>query len=79
MVSIAEINNPIHARIDYDNVVDIRAKASACHASQGGKEQARGIQKWLQKLFRSTELFMQAYPVPSNRKIAADLFVGIKS
>ena len=78
MVSIAEINYPIHARIDYANVVDIRAKASACHASQGGKEQARGIQKWLQKAFRSTELFMQAYPVPSNRKIAADLFVGIK-
>ncbi len=77
MVEIADINYPIHARINYADVVDIRDKASACHASQGGKEIAGGIQKWMRKFFQSTELFMQAYPVPTTKKPITDLFTGI--
>ncbi len=79
MVKIADVNYPIHAKINYADVVDIRDRASACHASQGGKEIAGGIQKWLRKIFQSTELFMQAYPVPTSRKPISDLFVGIES
>ncbi len=77
MVAIVNQNFPIHARINYREVSDLRDRASACHESQGGKEMAKGTQKWLQRFFQSTELFMLAYPAPEKNTNLRDLFAGL--
>lgn len=77
MVAIANQKFPIHARINYREVSDLRDRASACHESQGGKEMAKGVQKWLQRFFQSTELFMLAYPAPDKNPKLRDLFSGL--
>lgn len=77
LVSIASEEFPIHAEINFGEVVDKRNAASACHASQGGREMSKGPQRWLEKLFRSTELFTQAYPVPASKRKINDLFAGL--
>ncbi len=77
LVSIAADEFPIHTVIDFRPVVDIRNAASACHASQGGKEMVSGVQKLLQKLFRSEESYMQAYPDPDPHRKTRDLFSDI--
>jgi N-acetyl-1-D-myo-inositol-2-amino-2-deoxy-alpha-D-glucopyranoside deacetylase len=77
LAAIAKEDFPIHARIDYHSVVEQRTAASYCHASQGGKEMATGIQKILQRLFQADELFMQAYPSPAPKQAVRDLFSGV--
>ena len=77
LVSIASENFPVHARIDYSSVKEIRDKASACHVSQGGAQVATGIQAWLRKLFQTRELFMQVYPEPGKDLRRSDLFEGV--
>lgn len=77
LVSIAAEEFPINAEINFKLVADRRDAASACHASQGGKEMASGMQKMLQNLFRSNELFMQAYPDTAPIHPVKDLFTGI--
>jgi N-acetyl-1-D-myo-inositol-2-amino-2-deoxy-alpha-D-glucopyranoside deacetylase len=77
LASIAKENFPINVRIDYHSVAEKRTAASICHASQGGQEMASGIQKILQRLFQSDELFMQAYPSPVTKHAVRDLFSGI--
>jgi LmbE family N-acetylglucosaminyl deacetylase len=77
MLSIADVNYPIHARIKYGEVMDLRDQASACHASQGGREMSNGVNKWLRRIFSATELFIQAYPVPAKGKSVKDLFAGV--
>lgn len=78
MVAIASQNFPIHAKINYHEVADLRDQASACHESQGGREMAKGVQKWLQRLFQTTELFMLAYPQPVKKQVMYDLFSGLQ-
>jgi LmbE family N-acetylglucosaminyl deacetylase len=77
LVSIASENFPVHARIDYSSVKDVRDKAAACHVSQGGAQVATGIQAWLRKLFQTRELFMQFYPEPVKALKRTDLFEGV--
>ncbi len=74
MKSIAEVNFPTHAKIDISSVQNIKAAASACHASQGGVGMRRGLMGVFIKLFGEYEEYMQAYPeVPTNWKIKKDL------
>jgi hypothetical protein len=61
LVSIAEVDFPTHARIDYRPVKDIREEAMRCHASQGGMEMNQGFRGLVTRLFGGhTETFMQA-------------------
>lgn len=78
LLSIAREHFPIHGRIDYGSVREIRDRAARCHISQGGAEVATGVQAWLRHLFQKKELFMQAYPAPRGRIKLRDLFSGIK-
>jgi LmbE family N-acetylglucosaminyl deacetylase len=74
LAAIAEVNFPVHARIDYRSVVDKRDEASACHASQGGSRTGGGILGPVRKLIAMYENFMQAYPEPKTGVIKRDLF-----
>jgi len=59
---LAEVDFPIHVRLNIREVADIKAKAGECHASQGGLQMRRGIQGFLTRLFGESEDFMQAHP-----------------
>jgi len=74
--SIAEVDFPIHAIIDYRLVADIRDDASRCHASQAGGSLTGGIFGPLRRIFAAKELYMRAVPEP-NGKVERDLFEGI--
>jgi LmbE family N-acetylglucosaminyl deacetylase len=76
LASIAEVDFPTHAIIDYRAVADIRDRASRCHASQGGSSLTGGLFGPIRRYFASKELYMQAYPEP-NGKVERDLFAGV--
>lgn len=80
LVSIAEVRFPVHARIDYRPVAQVRDEASACHESQGsgGAMLNRPLQA-LRRTLLSYETFMRAYPPAlPGEPIENDLFAGIK-
>lgn len=79
MVSIAKEKFPTHVRINYSAVADIRAKAAACHASQGGGTHNSGIRALLSHLTdRKQETFMQAFPLIMGKvNVQKDLFHGL--
>lgn len=81
LVSIAEVRFPVHARIDYRPVAQVRDEASACHESQGsgGAMLNRPLQA-LRRTLLSYETFMRAYPpVMPGEPIESDLFAGVKN
>jgi LmbE family N-acetylglucosaminyl deacetylase len=74
MKSLAEVDFPVHARISISSVAGIKAAASACHASQGGKTMRGGLMGIITRLIPEKEDFMQAYPpVPAGAKMKNDL------
>lgn len=74
MKSLAEVNFPTHARIDIRSVVQVKAQASACHASQGGVGMRQGIMGLFTRIVGESENYMQAYPpVTPNAKVKDDL------
>ncbi len=78
LTAIAKSRFPTHAQIDTRPYAHLQDKASACHASQGGREMSSGIQSWLSHLFRRKDTFMRDYPVPSpGEPIEKDLFQGL--
>jgi LmbE family N-acetylglucosaminyl deacetylase len=78
LVSIAEISFPVHARINYRRVAQIRDTASACHASQGGGMIGGPVLTRFRRWFASSETFMQAIPKPDkNGRRVNDLFAGV--
>src|ERR1044071_3567721 len=74
---LAEVDFPVHARVDISPVSEIKREASRQHASQGGSQMRRGWMGFLTKLIGEREEFMRAYPpVPDGRfKISSDLFI----
>ncbi|MBL8076782.1 MAG: PIG-L family deacetylase [Anaerolineales bacterium] len=75
---LAEVTFPIHVRLDTRSVSEMKTRASACHASQGGMQMRRGLMGFVTRLFGEREDYMQAYPpVPANAKKRYDLFEGI--
>ncbi|RPJ51303.1 MAG: GlcNAc-PI de-N-acetylase [Chloroflexi bacterium] len=79
LVSITEVRFPIHARIDYRPVAQVRDDASACHASQGGGRLIGGpVLARFRRWFASSETFMRAYPEPQpDSPVERDLFAGV--
>ncbi|MCS7010289.1 MAG: PIG-L family deacetylase [Anaerolineales bacterium] len=75
LVSIAEVNFPVHARINIRPVWTKKEQASACHSSQGGRSNARGWRGLLARLFAGEETFMRAYPPVEGKRIIRDLFL----
>jgi LmbE family N-acetylglucosaminyl deacetylase len=76
LVEIAKADFPVHARIDIRSVVEIRAQASACHASQGGQAGGR-IARLLARLVGGRETFMRAHPPAPPGLRERDLFEGL--
>lgn len=74
---LAEVDFPVHARLDVSSVSEIKKQAGAQHASQGGVGMRQGISGVLTRLFGEREEFMRAYPPVENGryKIAKDLFL----
>ncbi|NJN79390.1 MAG: GlcNAc-PI de-N-acetylase [Anaerolineales bacterium] len=75
---LAEVDFPLHVRLNVNSVAEIKRHASEQHASQGGKNMRRGVFGIFSKIFGEREDFMQAYPpVNENFKRKNDLFDGI--
>lgn len=74
---LAEVEFPIHVRLDITPVADIKYEAGRQHASQGGSQMRRGWMGWMTRLLGEREEFMRAYPRVENgrHKIANDLFM----
>ena len=71
---LAEVDFPIHARLDTRQVAAIKREAGAQHASQGGG-QTSGWMTVLSRILGQNEAFMRAYPpVNGRQKIGTDLF-----
>ena len=77
IASLAEVDFPINARINFKSVSRIKDEASACHASQGG-DNGLSVGNSLRKLFFSSEMYMRAYPPPVPGVTERDLFEGIE-
>lgn len=81
MKELAEITFPIHVRLNTNSVSEMKTKASACHASQGGMQMRRGLWGLASRLFGEHEDYMQAYPPVSENSrrrtdVRTDLFEG---
>ena len=77
---LAEVTFPIHVRLNTKSVSEIKTRASACHASQGGMQMRRGLMGFVTRLFGEREDYMQAYPPVADGgkfKRKTDLFEGI--
>lgn len=74
---LAEVDFPVHVRVNIRDVVEIKSEAGACHASQGGPGMRRGLMGTLSRLFGEHEDYMRAYPPVNGRfKRLGDLFDG---
>jgi LmbE family N-acetylglucosaminyl deacetylase len=73
---LAEVDFPVHVRLDVTPVAEIKRQASFQHASQGGTQIRRGWMGFMTKLIGEREEFMRAYPPVDNGqyKISNDLF-----
>ncbi len=75
---LAEVDFPVHVRLDIREVAEIKREAGACHASQGGVGMRRGLMGFVTKVFGEHEDYMRAYPpVDGNFNRLGDLFEGI--
>ena len=72
------VDFPIHVRVDIRSVSEVKRRASAQHASQGGMQTRRGFMGLIMKVFGEREDYMRAYP-PVNGDFGRkrDLFDGI--
>ena len=79
LLELAEVEFPIHVRLDIRPVREIKLKASAQHASQGGTQIRRGWMGMMARIFGEREEFMRAYPpiLNGHHKVTNDLFDGI--
>lgn len=74
---LAEVDFPVHVRLDTRPVAEVKREAGAQHASQGGGARG-GPLRFIAKLMGEREEFMQAYPTPGARvRRKSDLFEGI--
>ena len=73
---LAEVDFPVHVRVDITPVAEIKREAGAQHASQGGVGMRRGLMGFVTRVFGEKEDYMRAYPpIEDGRyKIANDLF-----
>lgn len=75
---LADVDFPVHVRLDIRSVAEIKREAGACHASQGGVGMRRGLMGFVSRAFGEHEDYMRAYPpVEAGFKRQRDLFEGI--
>ncbi|HLF74681.1 MAG TPA: PIG-L deacetylase family protein [Anaerolineales bacterium] len=75
---LAEVDFPVHVRLDIRPVAGIKHEAGAAHASQGGMQMRRGLMGFVARLVGEREDFMRAYPPVDKRfRRKRDLFDGI--
>lgn len=75
---LAEVDFPVHVRLDIRSVAEIKAQAGAQHASQGGVGMRRGLMGFVTRVFGEKEDYMRAYPpMNGNYRIQHDLFDGL--
>ena len=74
---LAEVDFPVHVRVDITPVATIKEEAGRQHASQGGVGMRRGWMGRMTRLLGEREEFMRAYPRVENgrHKIGSDLFM----
>ncbi|HET9906419.1 MAG TPA: PIG-L deacetylase family protein, partial [Anaerolineales bacterium] len=77
LLELAKVDFPIHVRLNTRSVQDIKIKASAQHASQGGTQIRRGWMGLISRILGEREEFMRAYPpvADGKYKVSDDLFV----
>ncbi|RPI92608.1 MAG: GlcNAc-PI de-N-acetylase [Chloroflexi bacterium] len=73
---LADVEFPVHVRVDITPVAEIKREAGAQHVSQGGVGMRRGLMGFVTRMFGEKEDYMRAYPpIEDGRyKIAHDLF-----
>lgn len=75
---LAEVDFPVHVRLDVRSVEKIKRDAGAEHVSQGGMQMRRGLMGFISRIFGENEDFMQAFPaIGANHRIKRDLFEDI--
>jgi LmbE family N-acetylglucosaminyl deacetylase len=72
---LAEVDFPVHVRLNIRSVTEAKRKASECHASQGGMQMRRGLMGFITRVFGEREDYMRAHPpVGGSFKRKSDLF-----
>ena len=66
---LAEVEFPVHVRLDIRSVAEIKREAGAQHASQGGVGMRRGLMGFITRFFGQKEDYMRAYPPVENRRL----------
>lgn len=75
---LAEVEFPVHVRLDIRSVAEIKRQAGAQHASQGGVGMRRGLMGFVTRMFGEKEDYMRAYPpVKGKFRRRHDLFDGL--
>ena len=78
LVPLVEVDFPVHARIDYKEVLELKEAASACHASQGNMGPSTGLMRFAFRRFSGVDQFMRAFPPPEPGLKERDLFAGVQ-
>jgi len=76
LADIAAQDFPTHARVNSREGAGAKARAAACHASQGGPPSS-GIMGWFFRVTGGSETFMRAYPPAPGNLRETDLFEGL--
>ena len=72
---LADVDFPVHVRLNVQAVSGAKSRASAAHASQGGMQMQRGLMGFVTRLFGEREDYMRAYPpVDGSFQRRSDLF-----
>lgn len=73
---LAEVDFPVHVRVNISPVAEIKREAGVQHASQGGAQMRRGLMAFIVRLIGEREEYMRAYPPVNDGhyKVSNDLF-----
>lgn len=78
LVPLAEVDFPVHARINYKEVLEQKEAAAACHASQGSMGASSGLMRFALRRVSGIDQFMRAFPPAEPRLKEGDLFAGVQ-
>jgi LmbE family N-acetylglucosaminyl deacetylase len=80
LVGILDSLPPVAARIDVLDYLETKARAAACHGTQGGAGQmARGLPRFLARRIQRYETFSRVHPpVQRGEPAERDFFTGLR-
>lgn len=78
LASLAEVDFPIHTRIEFSPVAEAQMAAARCHVSQGGERFGSGPLALVSRLLGHTDTYMRAFPVATPGLQEYDLFEGVQ-